>query len=112
MARQLDRVDIDIERGVARAINLHFGNAGDSAQALGYDVFDQFAQLGNWHRVGRDCKLHYGLSVAVGLEDGGWIDIVGQVAGGPAQGVAHVGSGGIEVGAVGKLEGDTALPGG
>src|SRR5690606_17889805 len=97
-AGQLEGVDVDLEGGGAGAIDLYLGNAIDGAQALGDDGIDQFAQFGHGHGVGGHGELDDGLGVAVGLEDGGIIDTIGQVAVDAAQGIADLRGGGVEIG--------------
>src|SRR5690606_23577127 len=107
-AGQLHLVDVDLENVALGPVDLHVGDAGHGCQAFGDDVVDQRRQVLLGQGVGGDGDLDDGAGVGIRLEDGGVVGVVGQAAGQPAGGVADIGGGVVEVGAVGEGEGDAA----
>ena len=110
-ACELERIDVDLEGCLARAVDLHLGDARHRGQALGNDVLDDLAELGHAVPARGDGELDDGLRIGIGLEDHRIVGGVRQGAADAAQRVAHVGGSDIEIGAFGEFEGDAALPG-
>ena len=88
-------VDVDAEDLVAVAIDLDVGDAGHGGERVLDLVLDQDGHVLDRHGVGGDGEPHHRVGIGVGLDDARRIDVVGQLVGDAADGVAHVGGGDV-----------------